>query len=65
MNWDETKELYCSTCTTVVLYGTAVLVPYWYMYYRTDTGTVQYINTVPFRKCRAEVVPKSINFPGL
>ena len=33
------------------------------------TGTVPYLlqnmNMVPFRNWRAEVVPKSINFPGL
>jgi hypothetical protein len=49
--------LYC----TVLPYSSAVqyrTVPY-------STTYVQYMNVVPFRNWRAEVVPKSIDFPGL
>ena len=52
-------------------YGSTVLVP---VYVHVPVRTVQYpvpvrtelqyMNMVPFRNWRAEVVPKSINFPG-
>ena len=52
-----------STCTGTVQYR-------YYLPYGTTGSTVhgtrvQYINMVPFRNRRTEVVPKSINFPGL
>ena len=77
---DFSLEMYCTGtvlhCTGTVLYHATILVYIQYMYlYRTipvlpygTTGTgstVQYINMVPFRNRRTEVVPKSINFPGL